>query len=82
MSIKEAKEIAHEWLHEEFERRVSYAIESNTHFVYEGHLPEKENWQTPLRFKKAGYRINLIFLGLEKPKLSYLRVLESKSRWP
>ncbi|MEO7924721.1 MAG: zeta toxin family protein [Chitinophagaceae bacterium] len=75
-SLKEAKQLATDWLHEEFERRVSDAISKKDHFVYEGHLPEKDNWKTPLRFKKAGYRINLIFLGLTDTNISYLRVLE------
>jgi predicted ABC-type ATPase len=75
-SLKEAKQIATDWLHEEFERRVSDSIKRNDHFVYEGHLPEKENWVTPIRFKKAGYRVHLIFLGLTNTKISSLRVLE------
>lgn len=75
-SLKEAKQIATEWLHKEFERRASKAIKNNDHFAYEGHLPEKENWKTPLRFKKAGYRIHLIFLGLTNTKISSLRVFE------
>ena len=67
--------MANEWLFEEFERRVEFAIDNKEHFVYEGHFPEEENWVTPQRFKTAGYKINFIFLGLSHPKISEQRVL-------
>lgn len=75
-SIKEAGRQALEWLHEEFERRVSDAIKHKLPFIYEGHLPEKANWITPQRFKNAGYNVNMIFLGLENVELSILRVYD------
>ncbi len=75
-SIKEAQRIAKEWLHEEFERRVADAISRDDHFVYEGHFPDAENWQTVHRFKTAGYTTHMIFLGLSHPSISELRVLE------
>lgn len=75
-SLKEAERRATEWLHEEFENRVANAIATKDHFVYEGHFPEEENWQTPRRFKSTGYTVHLIFLGLSNPSLSELRVLD------
>jgi predicted ABC-type ATPase len=44
--------------------------------VYEGHFRNDENWITPERFKKAGYSINFIFLGLTNTAKSELRVFE------
>ena len=61
---------------EYFEQLVSKAIKENDHFVYEGHLPEEENWITPKRFKSAGYKVNFIFLGLKNVKTSALRVMD------
>jgi predicted ABC-type ATPase len=75
-SLKEAERRAREWLYEEFENRVANAIKKNDHFVYEGHLPEEGNWVTPKKFKTAGYKINVIFLGLSDTELSELRVLD------
>ncbi len=75
-SLKEATKIATEWIHKEFERRVRKAIKTKDHFIYEGHLPIEENWKTPERFKVAGYKINLIFLGLDNTSTSEFRVLE------
>ena len=75
-SLKEAERLAKEWLYEEFENRVARAIKGKDHFVYEGHFPEKDNWVTPKRFKSAGYKINLLFLGLSDPAFSALRVME------
>jgi predicted ABC-type ATPase len=75
-SIKEAGRIANEWLPEYFELMVSKAIKEKDHFVYEGHLPEEENWITPKRFRSAGYKIHFIFLGLAHPDFSTLRVME------
>jgi predicted ABC-type ATPase len=75
-SLKEAERIAGKWLHEEFERQVLNAINNKDHFVYEGHFPEEDNWITPLRFKKAGYTVHMIFLGLSDTSTSELRVLK------
>jgi predicted ABC-type ATPase len=75
-SLKEAGRLAQEWLYEHFENCVANAIKNNDHFVYEGHFPDEENWITPERFKLAGYKVHLIFLGLSHPALSELRVLD------
>jgi predicted ABC-type ATPase len=75
-SLKEAEKLATEWLYEEFENQITKAIKEKDHFVYEGHFPDEENWTTLQRFKSAGYKINLLFLGLNHPKVSALRVLE------
>ena len=75
-SMKEARRIADNWLHEFFEEQVAESIATQKDFIYEGHLPENGNWVTPERFKKAGYVINFIFLGLSDTNLSSLRVFE------
>lgn len=75
-SIKEAKRIADDWLTEEFMTRSKKAISENDDFVYEGHLPIDENWQTPQKFKRAGYRIHIIYLGLSDTEVSEFRVFE------
>lgn len=75
-SLKEASRLAHEWLHDHFENCVAKAITNNEHFLYEGHFPDEENWATPKRFKSAGYKIHMIFLGLSHPKISEFRVFE------
>jgi predicted ABC-type ATPase len=75
-SHKEAGRIALEWLHEYFEACVTTAITNNDHFIYEGHLPEDDNWVTPQRFKAAGYEINFIFFSLNTIALSAARVFE------
>ena len=75
-SLKEAERRAWDWLYEEFENRVVNAINKKDHFIYEGHLPDAEKWDTPKRFKKAGYKINLIYFGLSHPSVSALRVLD------
>jgi predicted ABC-type ATPase len=75
-SIKEAKRIADTWLIETFTERFKKAIAANDDFAYEGHLPENENWRTPQKFKKAGYKIHIIYLGLSDTQTSELRVFE------
>lgn len=75
-SIKEAGRLALDWLFEHFEQLVQTAIQQNNDFVYEGHLPEDEHWETPKRFKAAGYRIHLIFFGLTDTDLSATRVMD------
>ncbi len=75
-SLKEAKRMALEWLFEYFDSLVETAIKQQDDFVYEGHLPEDENWATPQRFADAGYKIHIIFLGLTDTNLSEFRVFE------
>ena len=42
--------------------------------LYEGHFTNDAIWDTPRRFKAAGYDIHLLFLGLTDPDLSQFRV--------
>ena len=79
-SHKEAKRIAYKWLVEHFEQLVADSIQRNDSFVYEGHFTNDATWDVPKRFKENGYKINLIFFGLNSTKLSEMRVVErSKS---
>ncbi len=75
-SYKEANRLALEWLFEHFENLVQAALKQKDDFVYEGHLPDDGNWVTPKRFKRAGYKIHLIFFGLKDTDLSEVRVMD------
>ncbi len=75
-SFKEAGRMALEWLFENFEISVKKALKEKEDFVYEGHLPEDANWKTPKRFKRAGYKIHLVFFGLSDTDVSAVRVME------
>lgn len=75
-SIKEAQRLSLDWLFQHFEESVKAAIEKMDDFAYEGHLPDDENWKTPKRFRKKGYNIHVIYLGLKNINLSALRVFE------
>lgn len=75
-SLKEAGRRALDWLFENFESQVKKALKEKHDFVYEGHLPEDANWKTPKRFKRAGYKIHLVFFGLRDTDLSAVRVMD------
>ena len=75
-SLKEARNMANEWLEQHFASLVNQALNNNNHFVYEGHFSTEGPWQTPRRFKENGYSIHLIFFGLADTDLSELRVVE------
>ena len=51
------------------------ALTNNDSFVYEGHFTNDATWDIPKKFKEHGYQINMIFLGLENPDISELRVI-------
>lgn len=75
-SIKEAKWRADEWLYAYFSELVKNAISNKEDFAYEGHFADDAPWKTITRFKRAGYRIHVIFFGLTNTHLSEQRVLE------
>lgn len=75
-SPKYARKGALEYVVELFEEQTSLAIANNNHYVYEGHFTNDATWDKPMTFKNAGYRIHLIFFGLENPELSQFRVTE------
>lgn len=54
---------------------VDQALASRSDFVYEGHFTNDATWDTPKRFKKEGYEIYLIFLGVSNPGISEQRVV-------
>lgn len=76
INLKEARHIATEWLYNLFDELSEKALENFDHFVYEGHLPEEELWNTPKKFKQAGYKIHVIYFGLENTDLAELRVMD------
>lgn len=59
---------------EEFERLSKDAIATQSDFAYEGHFSNENSWDTIRYFRKQGYTISMIFLGLERLDLSEDRV--------
>jgi predicted ABC-type ATPase len=75
-SYKEARKSADEWVYKQFGYQVKKAIDSRNHFAYEGHFRNPDTLKTPRRFKKNGYEVSLIFMGLADPHQSELRVID------
>lgn len=75
-SPKEAKRLAFKFVTEKFDALVEQSLQENDNFVYEGHFTNDATWETPKRFKSAGYKIHLLFFGLSDPDLSQLRVTD------
>ncbi len=75
-SLKEARKAADEWMMKEFKDQVKNALKSKDHFAYEGHFRDKDTLVTPRRFKRNGYYLSLIFMGLADPHQSGLRVID------
>ena len=75
-SYKEVRKLADEWMYKEFDDQVKKAITSRDHFAYEGHFRNTDTLKTPRKFKKNGYEVSLIFMGLADPHQSELRVID------
>lgn len=75
-SAKYARQEALEYVVNLFEEQTSAALARLDNYVYEGHFTNDETWNTPKAFKDAGYRIYMIFFGLDNPALSQFRVTE------
>ncbi len=75
-SAKYARKEALEYVVDLFEEQTSRVLANNDNYVYEGHFTNDATWDKPRAFKDAGYRIHLIFFGLENPELSQFRVTE------
>ena len=73
---KEVRKLAFEFTVDTFEKQVADALARGSNYVYEGHFTNDATWDTPRKFKVAGYTVNLIFLGLSTPDASQLRVIE------
>lgn len=73
-SDKEARKQANEALELHFRELVANHIANKTHFAYEGHFTGQGAWQTPAKFKAAGFDIHLIFCGLKEVIKSIQRV--------
>ncbi len=59
---------------EEFERLSKEAIATQSDFAYEGHFSNENSWDTIRFFRKQGYTISMIFLGLKTLESSEKRV--------
>jgi predicted ABC-type ATPase len=79
-SYKEGAHMADEFVYEEFERLYKKALSENDHFAYEGHFSEEGSWDLIRKFKAAGYKIDMIFLGLISLELSADRVFNRAIR--
>lgn len=75
-SFKEARKLADEWMYKKFHDQVKNAIDSKNHFAYEGHFRDSAALKTPRRFKKNGYELSIIFMGLTDAHQSELRVID------
>lgn len=75
-SAKYARQEALEYVISLFEEQTANALANNDHYVYEGHFTNDATWDKPKAFKDAGYRVHLIFFGLENTELSQFRVTE------
>ena len=59
-AIKEAKNIAFGFVESTFEELVYAALESNDHFVYEGHFTNDATWEIPKKFRDKGYEVHIL----------------------
>ena len=75
-SHKECKRLASAYVQETFELLVQQALSTMSDFAYEGHFTNHSTWSIPQLFKKKGYQIHLLYLGLTNVNLSELRVFE------
>lgn len=75
-SLKEAGKIADDWMYKQFADQTKTAIKTGDHFAYEGHFRNVTTLNVPKKFKKKGYKLTLIFMGLSDPDQSELRVLD------
>ena len=75
-SAKYARKDALEYVMDLFEEQTLHALAHYHHYVYEGHFTNDATWDKPKIFKEAGYRVHLLFFGLENPELSQFRVTE------
>lgn len=73
-SYKEAGKMADEFVDNEFDKQYKAALESKDHFVYEGHFTEDASWELPKRFQAEGYKVRMIFMGLDSVEKSNTRV--------
>ena len=73
-SQKEAKRIASKYVIDTLEAQIEYSLSNGKDYIYEGHFPSYTTWDFPKRFKEAGYKICMLFLGLIDPDLSEIRV--------
>ena len=69
-SFKEIRELADEWLYQHFDEQVKTALDSKDHFAFEGHFRDPVTLKTPRKFKRNGYELTLILMGLSDISLN------------
>jgi predicted ABC-type ATPase len=62
-----------------FESEISKAIGSKSDFAFETNFSSDDPLNTADRFRKAGYHVNLIYIGLESVKAAIARVMHRTS---
>lgn len=67
--------LASDFVEKEFLRLAEMALKKNSDFAYEGHFSKNESWNIVETFKKNGYKLHLVFFGLNSPEQSSNRVL-------
>lgn len=75
-SVKYANKDAMDYVRDLFDEQTNEALMQRKDYVYEGHFINHETWSTPKKFREAGFTTHLIFLGLENPDKSEIRVAE------
>ena len=73
-SDKEAKKLADEALEEHFIELTAHHLNHQIDFAYEGHFTGPGAWAVLEKFKLKGFRVNLIFCGLDNVTKSIQRV--------
>lgn len=66
---------ATKYVNDVFSNAVENSLSQNKSFAYEGHFSKEESWVIPELFKKKGYRLHVVFFGLDNTNLSSDRVL-------
>jgi len=73
-ALKEAKKLAVIFVEQTLAELIEHTLANNENLIYEGHFPSYSTWDFPKRFKENGYTVNMLFLGLNDPDLSEMRV--------
>lgn len=77
---KESSVRAASLVSEHFNELVSRHIKERRSFAFEGHFTEGSNWQPIIAFRNAGYLVHMVYLGLDNPIQSLMRVAQRVSQ--
>ncbi|MEI6949799.1 zeta toxin family protein [Paraflavisolibacter sp. H34] len=71
---KEADRLAREDLENHFLDLLSGSLENRCHFAYETQIRNLDQWQIMAFFQKAGFLLQMAYIGLDNPLTSAVRV--------